>query len=45
MNLWNKKTEIDFFNQSRGFASPEQLFYKDDIGRRRGIYINLKLNN
>ncbi|ODS42332.1 MAG: hypothetical protein MSIBF_03115 [Candidatus Altiarchaeales archaeon IMC4] len=31
--LWVKKQEIDFFNQARGFASPEQLFYKDNIGR------------
>jgi len=45
MDIWNKKTEIDFFNQSRGFASPEQLFYKDDVIRVQGIYIILKLNN
>ncbi len=29
MELWNKDTEIQFFEQAlKGFASPEQLFYK-----------------
>ncbi len=29
MNLWNRNTEIDFFqNALKSFASPEQLFYK-----------------
>lgn len=30
MELWSKQTEIDFFTQARGFATPEQLFYKDN---------------
>lgn len=32
MELWSKQTEIDFFTQARGFATPEQLFYKDNQG-------------
>lgn len=31
--MWNKNTEIEFFTKAREFASPEQLFYKDNIGR------------
>lgn len=29
-DLWNKKTEIRFFTESRSFATPEQLFYVTD---------------
>lgn len=31
--LWSKKNEIDFFQNSRNFASPEQLFYLSDDNR------------
>lgn len=30
VELWNKKTEIEFFKQAEDFATPEQLFYKAD---------------
>lgn len=30
MELWNKKTEIEFFKKSAEFATPEQLFYNTD---------------
>ncbi len=33
IDLWNKKTEIEFFTQSRGFATPDQLFYKTPEGK------------
>ncbi len=32
-DLWTKKKEIDFFNDSRKFAAPEQLFYLGDDSR------------
>lgn len=32
-NLWTKEKEIEFFNESRSFATPEQLFYLGDDGR------------
>lgn len=32
-NLWNKNTEIDFFEKAIKFASPEQLFYLGDDGK------------
>jgi len=25
--LWTKEKEIEFFNEARKFATPEQLFY------------------
>ena len=28
IELWNKKTEIEFFTQAKDFATPGQLFYK-----------------
>ena len=31
--LWSKQKEIDFFNEARQFASPEQLFYLGDDSR------------
>jgi len=31
--MWDKNTEIEFFTKAREFASPEQLFYKDNMGR------------
>jgi hypothetical protein len=31
--LWNKETEIKFFNNSASFATPEQLFYISDDNR------------
>lgn len=33
MKLWDKDTEIEFFTKSRGFATPEQLFYTTGDGR------------
>ena len=33
MEMWNKKTEIEFFTQARGFATPDQLFYKTPDGK------------
>ena len=32
-DLWNKEKEIEFFTQSRKFATPEQLFYVSDDKR------------
>jgi len=32
-DLWNKSTEIEFFKNSRKFATPEQLFYLSDENR------------
>ena len=33
MQFWNNQTEIDFFEQAlKGFATPEQLFYKLSAG-------------
>ncbi|MBI4180832.1 MAG: hypothetical protein HY528_02770, partial [Chloroflexi bacterium] len=32
-NLWNKDQEINFFNEARNFAAPEQLFYLSDDNR------------
>ena len=32
-DLWTKENEIKFFNESRSFATPEQLFYLGDDGR------------
>jgi len=31
--LWTKQKEIEFFNEARQFASPEQLFYLGDDSR------------
>ncbi len=31
--LWDKKTEIEFFEKSMSFATPEQLFYISDENR------------
>ncbi|GBE00412.1 hypothetical protein BMS3Abin07_02463 [bacterium BMS3Abin07] len=31
--LWGKKTEIEFFEKSMSFATPEQLFYVSDENR------------
>ncbi len=31
--LWDKETEIRFFNNSASFATPEQLFYVSDDNR------------
>jgi hypothetical protein len=33
LDLWTKEKEIEFFNDSRKFASPEQLFYFGDDSR------------
>jgi len=33
MDMWKKETEIEFFTQSRDFATPEQLFYKTSDGK------------
>jgi hypothetical protein len=33
MDLWNKNTERKFFQEAEKFATPEQLFYKDNSGR------------
>lgn len=33
MELWNKKTEMEFFTQAKGFATPEKLFYKTPAGK------------
>ncbi len=33
VELWSKQKEIDFFNDSRNFATPEQLFYFGDDSR------------
>ena len=33
MRLWSKNQERIFFNKSKIFASPQQLFYKTDDGR------------
>jgi len=31
--LWTKEKEIEFFNEARKFATPEQLFYLGDDSR------------
>ena len=31
--LWSKQKELDFFNEARQFAGPEQLFYLGDDSR------------
>ena len=31
--FWNKEKEIEFFTNSRNFATPEQLFYVSDEKR------------
>ncbi len=33
MRLWNKNVEKIFFNKSKNFASPQQLFYRTGDGR------------
>lgn len=33
MRLWSKKQEKLFFDKSKNFATPEQLFYRTDDGR------------
>ncbi len=33
MDLWNKNTEKQFFQEAEKFATSEQLFYKDNTGR------------
>lgn len=33
MKLWSKKQEKLFFDKSKNFATPEQLFYRTDDGR------------
>ena len=32
-DLWTKDKEIEFFNEARKFATPEQLFYLGDDSR------------
>ena len=31
--LWSKEKEIEFFNESRNFTTPEQLFYLSNDSR------------
>lgn len=33
IRLWNKETEVQFFNDAQNFATTEQLFYSSDDGR------------
>lgn len=33
VNLWTKNTEIEFFKQTKKFATPEQLFYNTPEGK------------
>lgn len=40
MELWNKNTERQFFKEAKDFATPEQLFYKDNSGRYLAYWPN-----
>ena len=33
MRLWNKNQEKLFFDKSKNYASPDQLFYRTDDGK------------
>jgi hypothetical protein len=40
MDLWNKKTERQFFEEAQKFASHKQLFYRDNAGRYLAYWPN-----